>query len=419
MKLFAPLILLGIVGLACDARNAPSEEDADTPWSSLREMGEALSRAADFAETSSAAGNHRKDADGGRYVSEILLQQLQRNVFADPDYPAFRPSYPESGHVGMVNPDNLYESAIIRPGVDYILRGTRGSTADLVLQVYEANPGVEGKLRSVSTLSADGLITDPGGHFEVAVGPTPREANWLATDATSALLLVRWSHSDWAQERAGRIEIVPAAGLGKPQADYDSGQVSDTIRKAASAVPDAAEFWVDFAARIRLFSLDNKVMKPRETGGQGLAGQVSAAGRFSLEDDEALIVRVPRTDARYQGVQLANDWFDALEWANRQTSLSAGQARLGSDGRYTYVISKADPGVPNWLDTTGLSEGFFFLRFQGLSTPIGDEDAPTAELVALSQLRAQLPSDTPHFSPEDRRNQLADRQLQVQRRFGR
>lgn len=419
MKLFTIGVLLGLMGLGCDARQTPSPEGADDPWSSLGGLGAAITRAADFAKDSSAAGSRRKDADGGRYVSEVLLQQLQRNVFANPDYPAFRPSYPESGHIGMVNPDNIYESAVIRPGVDYIVRGTRGSTADLVLQVYEANPGVQGKLRSVSTLSADALDTDPDGHFEVHVGPTPREKNWLATDATSELLLVRWTHSDWARERAGRIEIVPAAGLGTPQPDFDSAEVAKKIEKAAAAVPDAVEFWVDFASRIRLFSLDNQVMTPRETGGQGLAGQVSAAGRFSLEDDQALIVRVPRTDARYQGVQLANDWFDALEWANRQTSLSAGQARLGSDGRYTYVISKVDPGVPNWLDTTGLAEGFFFLRFQGLPAPISEEDAPTAELVSLGQLRARLPADTPHFGPEDRRNQLADRQLQVQRRFGR
>ena len=128
---------------------------------------------------------------------------------------------------------------------------------------------------------------------------------------------------------------------------------------------------------------------------------------------------VPKTDARYQGVQLGNYWFDALEWANRQTSLSGGQARLGRDGRYRYVIAIRDPGVPNWLDTTGLTSGMFFLRFQGLASPIAPADHPTAQLVKLAELRDHLPADTPVIDASARRAQLAARQIQVQRRYGR
>ena len=142
-------------------------------------------------------------------------------------------------------------------------------------------------------------------------------------------------------------------------------------------------------------------------------------GRFDLEDDEALVLSVPKTEARYQGVQLGNFWFDALEWANRQTSLSGGQAHLGSDGRYHYVIAKEDPGVPNWLDTTGLQEGLFFLRFQGLPAPLDEENHPSAELVKIGDVRAHLPADTPSINEQARREQLAARQIQLQRRYGR
>jgi hypothetical protein len=157
----------------------------------------------------------------------------------------------------------------------------------------------------------------------------------------------------------------------------------------------------------------------RQTGDQGLEGQVSAMGRFVLEEDEALLLSVPKTGARYQGVQLGNEWFDALEWANRQTSLSAGQAHRASDGRYYYVISAQDPGVPNWLDTTGLRRGLFFLRFQGLSQAIPKEDLPKASLLKMKDLRRLLPADTPVVDAAARRKQLAARQQQLRRRYGR
>lgn len=419
MKNYLSILLLAAMVMGCAARRAPSTENTGEPWASLRAMGDSLHQAAAVGEKARAAGSDRENAAGGRYLAEITLQQLRRAVFSDPDHPVFRPSWPESAHTGLVNPDNLYETTSIRPGVDYLVRGTRGSTADLVFQVYESSPGLKGSLRGVSTLTLDDLHIADDGSFEIRVGPTRHEKNWLLTDATSGMLLIRWSHSDWATERAGRVEILPVLGAGGGSADLAVADIAGGLRDAGNAVPDVGQFWLDFASKIRFFTGKNEVMKPRITGSGGLEGQVSAMGQFSLAEDEALILTVPATDAPYQGVQLGNYWFDALEWANRQTSLSGGQARLGSDGRYHYVIAATDPLVANWLDTTGLPEGLFFLRFQGLRTPIADDQIPTTKLIKLTEVVAHLPAGTPRFDAAARREQLATRQIQLQRRYGR
>ncbi len=411
------LLALGLSFLlgGCAARDA----EPSGVWAAMRSVGEEWKAAAALGEDARPAGTNRGDADGGRYLTEIAFEQLRRSVFSDPDFPALRPLFPEAAHTGLVNPDNLYESTPIRPGVEYVVRGTRGTTADLVFQVYEGSPGVKGSLRGVSTLSADQLRVEPDGSFKIYVGPTPRAHNWLRTDEGAGLLLVRWSYSDWATEQAGRADIIRVGSEGEPSPDYDAAVVERGIRAAGAAVPDAGGFWLDFVSRIRLFVSDNDVTALRETGGQGLEGQVSAMGKFALQDGEALIVTMPATDARYQGIQLGNFWFDALEWANRQTSLSRGQSRRAGDGRYYYVIAAEDPGVPNWLDTTGLSEGLLFIRFQGIATPIAEDEAPTARLVRLDELREFLPPDTPVFDHAERRKQLAARQQQLRRRYGR
>jgi len=419
-----PLVPLGcalaiLLTSGCTARRQPSPEHLGEPWNSLRSLGDSVHAAADVGQKARAAGGDRENADGGRYLSEILIQQVGRGVFRDPDYPVFRPQFPESAHTGLVNPDNFYESTHIRPGADYVLSGTRGTTADVTFQVFAGTPGVNGKLRDVGTLSLDNLALDTDGNFEVFVGPTAHPQNWIETDDEAGLLLVRWTYSDWASEKAGRVEIHQVGKLGVPAPNPDVGDVARKIREAGAAVPDSAAFWQSYIGKVRLFTSDNAVMKPRLTGSEGLAGQVAAVGKFSLSNDEALVVSVPKADARYQGLQLGNYWFDALEWANRQTSLAGGQSHLGSDGRYDYVISATDPGVPNWLDSTGLSEGLFFLRFQGVRTPLTDEEAPTAQLVKLGDVRSLLPADTPEIDAAGRRAQLATRQQQLQRRYGR
>ena len=50
------------------------------------------------------------------------------------------------------------------------------------------------------------------------------------------------------------------------------------------------------------------------------------------------------------------------------------------------MIAPRDPGVPNWLDTGGRSEGLLILRW---FWPSGaDQPAPTATVVAASTLAA-------------------------------
>ena len=141
----------------------------------------------------------------------------------------------------------------------------------------------------------------------------------------------------------------------------------------------------------------------------GVPTQVSASGHFDLAPDEALIVTTLPSDAPYQGIQLGNLWFESLDYENRLTSFSTAQARLSSDGRYHFVVSSNDPGVPNWLDTAGHRRGMLLLRWQGVGE-LPKSHQPKTRVVKLSDLRQHLPGDEPRYGPRKRAQQLSRRQ---------
>ena len=82
------------------------------------------------------------------------------------------------------------------------------------------------------------------------------------------------------------------------------------------------------------------------------------------------------------------------------------------------MIAHRDPGVPNWLDTTGQREGFMAPRWAYFEKP-PPEQWPTirARKVRFDGIRAQLAPGTRTVSADERAAQIRIRQEHVQRRF--
>src|SRR3546814_20021395 len=108
--------------------------------------------------------------------------------------------------------------------------------------------------------------------------------------------------------------------------------------------------------------------------------------------------------------QITDPWTLRPETVLRISSLNKTQAKPNPDGSYTYVIALQDPGIANWIDTAGLHQGWFQMRWQNL--PAGSE--PTASAVKLVKLDDM---DTV-VGPEVPRANLAYRQRSEERRVG-
>jgi hypothetical protein len=89
---------------------------------------------------------------------------------------------------------------------------------------------------------------------------------------------------------------------------------------------------------------------------------------------------------------------------------------LDSDGAKRCVIAHRDPGVPNWLDTTNLSQGFMATRWSYTLNP-GELPTIKATKVTFDEIRTHLPSGVRTISVQERREQIRIRQEHVQRRY--
>jgi hypothetical protein len=88
------------------------------------------------------------------------------------------------------------------------------------------------------------------------------------------------------------------------------------------------------------------------------------------------------------------------------------QAHIDSDGKFRAVISRLDPGVPNWLDKADYPWGVIQMRWNHAS----DYPDPTIKKVPFAQIREHLPTDTPVVTAAQRREDLRHRRESAQLR---
>ena len=109
---------------------------------------------------------------------------------------------------------------------------------------------------------------------------------------------------------------------------------------------------------------------------------------------------------------MTDAFFSTIDWANAQSSLNQRQAVIDGDGVLRVVVAASDPGVHNWLDTTGHDFGVLQLRWMG-----GDQ-APevTVKPLPAAALDDALPAGVARTSPQERVAAIRSRQIGVQLR---
>ncbi len=258
-------------------------------------------------------------------------------------------------------------------------------------------------------VEVDELDADVDGSFELHLGGPERPSRWFPLPAGSLAVTTREFFDDWsaAQRAVLRIDCVDEDVLtrsaSRPRPEHSAARVAAEFDVLGDWLYEAgARFWLEGwhgdearAATRNRFKDFHRVETKRPT---------VCRGCWELDDDEALVLEFPDPDAEYWGVQAASILVHTLDFANRLTTINNAQARVDDDGQVRIVVAHRDPGVHNWIDTTGLHHGDLMMRIHRAANPV----PPTTRVVALADLPDLLPH-APTVTAEERRAQVGER----------
>lgn len=412
----------------------------------------------------------RNLAEGYRYLLGFLLGGIER-ALDDPLYPRFKRTIQPMNRSTIDNADAVYLAAEIDGNHSYRLRGRAGDSRHwrgekpvgkarapqyVIFELASAFAGDTGNLKELtpgsrintSTLDCHALQVEPDGSFEILIAPEKPEnyeGNFMLSRRESRgkefvghFLSCRELFHDWENEDLLDLEILRIDCEKEPRAPLDSAAAVQMMQDVGRLTEGQMKFWnVFYAVTLETYGkvkggLDNGTDKPFmptndmnppnalgiATGG-GQSTNVYAGGVYKLTNDEALIIESKvLIEPDFMGFHLSNLWGESLDFESYQSSLNASQMALGEDGIYRWVVSHRDPGVANWLDTTGLEHGFLTVRYTYTEQP-PKEQWPTLKVkkVAFSEIDSSLPADTQRSTQAERDAKTLIRHRHVQRRY--
>jgi hypothetical protein len=419
-------------------------------------------------------GSDRNLAEGYRYLLGFVYGAFERAFGEDPDFPYFRRAIPPHHKSTIDNADNLYLSARIDGEARTWVRGraqdhrhwrgappaATGRKAPLyaiftAISTYSGDSGGLGELNPGTTantgwLDSPKLEVGPDGRFEILLAPgrpagyrgnfiaTKTRVPWTRPDGatvevehTARYLIGRELFGDWDREDGLELEIVREGSEGRPPRPLDPQAAAAKMEQMGRIVNGQLRFWNQYYAILLETYGDmngdgkrfmprndlNAPLLPTAALGAAQATNVYSGGVYELGPDEVLVIeeRIP-IPPLYVGFNLSNLWGESFDYANHTSSLNGVQAEPDPDGVLRFVVAHRDPGVPNWLDTTGHPEGFMGLRWVYSDRPA---ELPTVKVVKapFEKIRQHLPAGVRSVSPEERREQIRIRQRHVQRRY--
>lgn len=419
-----------------------------------------------------APATARNLAEGYRYVLGFLLGSIERSL-ADPLYPRFRRAIQPMNRSTIDNSDAVYLAAEIDGNVSYRIRGRardsrhwRGATPVqglrapqyVIFELSSGYAGDSGSLRELApgsrintaTLDCHALQVEPDGSFEILLAPEKPpgyDGNFLLSrrESRGAVhvgrhLSCRELFHDWANEEPLDLEILRIDCEKQPRPVLDPAAAIAIMDRVGELTRNQVHFWNAFYTLTletygkvpgrpsaggdsdRQFMPVNDMNPPNALGlatGGGQSTNIYSGGVYQLAQDEALLIEceVPVAPS-FMGFHLSNLWGESLDFESYQSNLNGHMLEQDADDTYRWVVAHRDPGVPNWVDTTGLEHGFLTIRWT-YPVPPPRQDWPTLNVrkIMLADVGRTLPGETRPVAEGERERAILMRHRHVQRRY--
>ncbi|NQX88222.1 MAG: DUF1214 domain-containing protein [Halioglobus sp.] len=313
---------------------------------------------------------------------------------------------------GIDNPDSIYRVIPISGDEQYRIHGRVGENrmTENYFTLWDANMG------TVDVLNGSALQLAENGSFTITVdsGPAGDRPNHVQSSSAAHEFYIRDVMLHWDRDDPNELRIERLGGEPCRPARTQDAQAQLT----AAFMLRYAEFTTQLSkGSLRREANDFSLAVSGDKTGM-LRNQVYVGGHFALQDDEAFLINLNDGGAAYFTVPIANVWGTTLDIVDRTSSLNKAQAQANADGSYTFVLSPHDPGVHNWLDTCGLSEGMLTLRMAEFPGQRPRQDlSAQGQVVKLAALDQYLPEGTTTLDEAARTAQQAMRAAAYKRRL--
>lgn len=405
--------------------DGPADAKLHEAWNafceSLKEAGSKV-----FKEANPA--NPLLRADAYRFLSQNLGQAYPLALETrDPAFPMIHYFTHPTMKLGGDVSDFTYRQAWISGDYAYKITGKRGSARWFNLTVQgsrpEKIPGTDfpslhepfGDIPECNILG-DQIETDDQGNFELYIGGEGQAENWLPTTPESRKLFIREAFDAWG-ETPTQLTI-ERIGMDSPRPLPDADRMVEAMGWAGEFVSGLMRDWPEHS-----WMTSGGVCDPGQlntfpgasanTADDAKRGRMAAHMIWHLEPDEALIVEMDMHDG-FWIFGMGNVFVASMDYLYRSTSFTPARTAVDADNVVRLVLSHDDPGVHNWLDTQGFSDGN--LTYRNLM----GQNAATfrTRLVKRVDLLAGLPKDMAMVTPAQRSKMLRVRYHAIKLRFG-
>lgn len=360
----------------------------------------------DFLEGTAVEDSPQGAVEAADYLMMTLASAYILVMRSDPDYPEFVPNinhlFPYSG----ANPDATYYFATISGEGTYRIFGHRNTVHWINFMTgYDYLGFAEVLGKGFPSNDMDEFALDVDGSFEIllsTIRPEGHTGNWIKLEPTVTYLLVRQfaNRPDEVDARMG-IERLDRSG---PPKLYSVKETENRVLEIIRHMRRSSTSITKFPQRFK----DNvNQLKVADYGGVGplpMTTQIYHEGLYKIELDEAMILEVKVPTCHYWNIQLADKLWRTLDFIMRRCSLNGYKDRADSDGVTRLVIAHHDPGVENWVDACGVTEGDIVMRWLYADAVPN----PVTKVVPLGDVLKYLPADTAQVTPQQRAKDLRE-----------
>jgi hypothetical protein len=317
------------------------------------------------------ARTEQEAIEGLRMILKHLASSTSDTLNYDFKTPLVSKRDPRNRAIGAYNPDAEYDQAFIDGRYDYKLSGNLGTVPYVSITV---NGKADSKFsRAVAYLDDTAIrkhATADGNYVLWLTKEKPKEAGaWIRLpDEANGVIIRQYVANREVDELASFA--IEAVGDPLPNVDRVSDdEIALRLRKASDYLAVVSTWHRTLLPEVR--------KRPNHfVASTGTSIGASAANSenyyqmayYELGKGEILVVDFDPPEVVYWNLTSATFWHESHRYLTDPVSLTSSEASRRKDGTVRFIISREEPGYPNWIKTFAHDRGFLILRMVGVKT---------------------------------------------------